>query len=121
GQVPGVHGIESHQGCRHNRGRPLVTAGADTTGPRVGRRLTLLEGITVLDMTRFLAGPFAGMVLADLGADVLKVEQLTGDSTRSNPPYFFQGDSAYFLSVNRNKRSISLDLKSPEGREVLGR
>jgi CoA:oxalate CoA-transferase len=85
----------------------------------LGRRLALLEGVRVLDMTRFLAGPFSGMVLADLGASVLKVEQLTGDSTRRNPPYFFAGDSAYFLSTNRNKQSIALDIRSPEGAEVL--
>lgn len=84
-----------------------------------GRRLSLLEGVRVLDLTRFLAGPFGAMVLADLGADVLKVEQLTGDSTRQNPPYYFQGDSAYFLSVNRNKRSIALDIRSTEGKAIL--
>lgn len=84
-----------------------------------GKRLTLLEGVKVLDLTRFLAGPFAAMVLADLGADVLKVEQLTGDSTRHNPPYFFQGDSAYFLSINRNKKSIALDIRAPKGKEIL--
>ena len=72
----------------------------------------------MLDLTRFLAGPFSGMVLADLGASVLKVEQLTGDSTRRNPPYFFEGDSAYFLSTNRNKQSIALDIRRPEGAEV---
>jgi CoA:oxalate CoA-transferase len=91
------------------------------TEPPMGRRLALLDGIRVLDLTRFLAGPFGGMVLADLGADVLKVEQLTGDSTRNNPPYYHQGDSAYFLSINRNKRSIALDIRSPEGAEVLRR
>jgi CoA:oxalate CoA-transferase len=84
-----------------------------------GRRLNLLDGVKVLDLTRFLAGPFGGMVLADLGADVLKVEQLTGDPTRDNPPYYHQGDSAYFLAINRNKRSIALDIRSPEGAEVL--
>jgi CoA:oxalate CoA-transferase len=91
------------------------------TEPPMGRRLALLDGIRVLDLTRFLAGPFGGMVLADLGADVLKVEQLTGDSTRNNAPYYHQGDSAYFLSINRNKRSIALDIRSPEGAEVLRR
>jgi CoA:oxalate CoA-transferase len=88
-------------------------------GVPAGRRLGLLEGVRVLDLTRFLAGPFAAMVLADLGADVLKVEQLTGDSTRTNPPYFFQGDSAYFLSINRNKKSMALDIRTPQGKEIL--
>jgi CoA:oxalate CoA-transferase len=86
-----------------------------------GRRLSVLDGVRVLDLTRFLAGPFGAMVLADLGADVLKVEQLTGDSTRVNPPYFHQGDSAYFLAINRNKRSIALDIRSPEGKRILRR
>lgn len=79
----------------------------------------LLAGLRVLDTTRFLAGPFGSMVLGDLGADIVKVEDPGGDSTRRLEPHFFEGDSAYFLSVNRNKRSIVLDLKSPEGREVL--
>jgi len=86
-----------------------------------GRRLALLDGLKVLDLTRFLAGPFGSMVLADLGASVLKVEQLTGDSSRGNPPYFLHGDSAYFLAINRNKRSIALDLKSSEGAEIMRR
>jgi CoA:oxalate CoA-transferase len=86
-----------------------------------GQRLALLSGVRVLDLTRFLAGPFATMVLADLGASVLKVEPLTGDSTRAINPYFFEGDSAYFLSVNRNKESIALDLRSPASREIMRR
>src|SRR6185295_790857 len=84
-----------------------------------GRRTGLLDGVRVLDLTRFLAGPFAGMVLGDLGAEVIKVEQMTGDSTRYNPPYYFEGDSAYFLSINRNKKSIAIDLKSAAGRKIL--
>jgi CoA:oxalate CoA-transferase len=84
-----------------------------------GRRLSVLDGVKVLDLTRFLAGPFGAMVLADLGADVLKVEQLTGDSSRNNPPYFHQGDSAYFLAINRNKRSIAMDIRTAKGAEVL--
>jgi CoA:oxalate CoA-transferase len=86
-----------------------------------GQRLSLLSGVRVLDLTRFLAGPFASMVLADLGASVLKVEPLMGDSTRVINPYFFEGDSAYFLSVNRNKESIALDLRSPASKEVMRR
>jgi CoA:oxalate CoA-transferase len=92
----------------------------DYDTPR-GRRLGLLEGVTVLDLTGFLAGPFASMVLADLGADVIKIEPLSGDSTRNNAPHFFQGDSAYFLSINRNKRSIALNLGDPAGRTILHR
>jgi CoA:oxalate CoA-transferase len=86
-----------------------------------GRRTSLLDGVTVLDLTRFLAGPFGTMVLADMGATVIKVEQLTGDTTRYQPPYYFEGDSAYFLAINRNKQSISLDIRSEGGRRVLER
>jgi CoA:oxalate CoA-transferase len=85
----------------------------------VGRRQSLLDGVVVLDLTRFLAGPFAGMILADLGATVLKVEQITGDTTRNQPPYFLDEDSAYFLAINRNKKSVSLDIKSEAGRRIL--
>jgi crotonobetainyl-CoA:carnitine CoA-transferase CaiB-like acyl-CoA transferase len=79
-----------------------------------------LSGLRVLDLSRILSGPFATMTLADLGADVIKVEQPgTGDDTRQwGPP--FQGDqAAYFLSVNRNKRSLAVDLKSAGGLAVV--
>jgi crotonobetainyl-CoA:carnitine CoA-transferase CaiB-like acyl-CoA transferase len=85
-----------------------------------------LEGVRVLDLSRVLAGPYATMVLADLGADVIKVEHPgRGDDTRHwGPPFAGEGEareSAYFLSVNRNKRSIGVDLKSAEGLEVVKR
>ena len=91
-----------------------------------------LAGIRVLDLTRVLAGPLCTMTLGDMGADVVKVEQPGhGDDTRAwGPPFAGQPHSgrpgadplsAYYLSVNRNKRSLSLDLKSEEGRELLGR
>lgn len=77
-----------------------------------------LAGVRVLDLSRVLAGPFCSMILADLGADVVKVEELgRGDGTRSIPP-FVGGESHYFLAVNRNKRSLALDLKRPEGRDL---
>lgn len=81
-----------------------------------------LEGVKVLDLSRVLAGPYATMVLADLGADVLKVEHPErGDDTRHwGPPFAGDGpgrESAYFLAVNRNKRSVGVDLKTPEGLE----
>lgn len=80
-----------------------------------------LEGLKVLDLTRVLAGPYCTMILADLGADVIKVEMpVTGDDSRHFGPYQ-KGESAYFMSLNRNKRSIVLDLKSPEGKETLKR
>ena len=79
-----------------------------------------LEGIKVLDLTRILTGPFATMKLADMGADVIKVEQPgSGDDTRSYGPPFIEGHAAYFLSINRNKRSITLNLKSEKGKEIL--
>ena len=81
-----------------------------------------LEGVRVLDLSRVLAGPYATMMLADLGADVLKVEHPErGDDTRHWGPPFAGGESAYFLSVNRNKRSIGADLKDPEGLEKVRR
>ncbi|MBR1225166.1 CoA transferase [Bradyrhizobium sp. AUGA SZCCT0176] len=78
-----------------------------------------LEGITVLDFSRVLAGPYCTMVLADLGARVIKVEKFgTGDDTRAFGP-FVDGESAYFLCFNRGKESIVLDIKSPRDRDLL--
>lgn len=78
-----------------------------------------LEGYTVLDFTRILAGPFCTMNLADLGAEVIKVESLNGDDTRTWGPPFAGSESAYYLCANRNKRSIALDLKSPDAKGVV--
>ncbi len=81
-----------------------------------------LRGLRVLDLSRILSGPFATMTLGDLGADVVKIENSSnGDDTRSwGPPYL--GDTAsYFLSVNRNKRSVAIDLKEPDGNELVRR
>ncbi|MEK7701934.1 MAG: CaiB/BaiF CoA-transferase family protein [candidate division NC10 bacterium] len=78
-----------------------------------------LDGIRVLDLSRVLAGPFCGMLLADLGADVIKVEDTgTGDESRTWPPHK-DGESAAYLVINRNKRDITLDLKTAEGVEIL--
>ena len=80
--------------------------------PRAGA----LAGLTVLDLSRVLSGPFATMTLADLGADVVKIEQPgTGDDTRQWGPPFQGEEAAYFLAVNRNKRSLAVDLKSADG------
>ncbi len=78
-----------------------------------------LAGVRVLDFTRVLAGPFCTMMLADMGADVIKVESPDGDETRQwGPPFDARGRSAYYLSVNRNKRSLTLNLKAPSGQQI---
>lgn len=78
-----------------------------------------LEGIKILDLTRVLAGPYCTMILGDLGADIIKVEMPgVGDDARHFGPYI-NGESAYFMSLNRNKRSLVLDLKSEEGKEII--
>ena len=80
-----------------------------------------LEGLKVLDLTRVLAGPYCTMMLADMGADVVKIERPgAGDDTRSYGPPFVNGESAYFMSVNRNKRSVTLNLKEEQGLRILG-
>ena len=81
-----------------------------------------LEDITVLDLSRVLVGPFCSMMLADMGADVIKVEEPgVGDETRSWGPPFVAGEATYFLSINRNKRSITVNLRSEAGREIIHR
>jgi len=81
-----------------------------------------LAGVRVLDLSRVLAGPYCSMVMADLGADVVKVERPgSGDPTRTWGPPFRDGESAYYLSINRGKRSISVDLGDPAGAEVARR
>jgi len=81
---------------------------------------TALSHITVLDLTRVLSGPYCTMLLADMGARVIKVEQPgKGDDTRAWGPPFLHGESAYFLSINRNKESVTLDFKTPAGRDIL--
>jgi succinate---hydroxymethylglutarate CoA-transferase len=77
-----------------------------------------LSGVRVLDFTRLFAGPFCTMLLADLGADVVKLEPPEGDPTRVQGPPFFDGSGMSFLAANRNKRSITLDLKSPQQLET---
>ena len=79
-----------------------------------------LADVRVLDASRVLAGPFCGQLLADLGADVVKLERPgTGDDTRGWGPPFHGPLSAYFLSCNRNKRSLTLDIQSPEGNALF--
>ncbi len=79
-----------------------------------------LQGIRVLDLSILLAGPFGTMILGDLGAEIIKIERPPkGDSSRHMPPHFVGGESAYYLSMNRNKKSITLDLKQPEGIQIF--
>ena len=95
--------------------RPAPKLVDQSTSPQV-----LATGIKVVDMTEALAGPYCAMLLGDLGADVVKVERPgEGDQARSWGPPFLEGESAYFLSINRNKRSIELDTKNADNLRVL--
>ena len=112
-------GRPSHEagGPGHEAGGPGHEAGGPGGAgwPAGPRREGPLAGLRVLDLSRILAGPFATMQLADLGADVIKVEAPgTGDETRRwGPPFAPGGTAAYFLAINRNKRAITLDLGRP--------
>jgi crotonobetainyl-CoA:carnitine CoA-transferase CaiB-like acyl-CoA transferase len=87
--------------------------------------LQALDDITVLDLSHALAGPFASTLLGDYGADIIKIEPLDGEIARAWGPPFYQHEdrveTAYFVNLNRNKRSVTLDLKQPEGREIFFR
>ena len=79
-----------------------------------------LSGVKVLDLTRALAGPYCTLMLGDYGADVIKIEiPGRGDDTRQWGPPFVKDESAYYLSINRNKRSLTLNLKDPAGRDIF--
>src|SRR5665647_977751 len=80
-----------------------------------------LTGVKVIDLTRVVAGPVCTLNLAQMGAEVIKVEATEkGDDTRATPP-FINGESAYFMLMNGNKKSVTLDLKSPQGKEIFGK
>jgi crotonobetainyl-CoA:carnitine CoA-transferase CaiB-like acyl-CoA transferase len=80
----------------------------------------ILENIKIIDLTQALAGPYCTMLLGDMGAEVIKIEAPgRGDQSRGWGPPFVEGESAYFLSINRNKLSLTLDIKSPEGQAIL--
>src|SRR3989442_2936017 len=83
--------------------------------------MKLFEGVRVLDLSRMLAGPYGSMLLADMGAEVIKIEDPDGgDPMRMmGPPFLPDGESAYFLAINRNKKSLALDLARDRGREVF--
>ncbi len=97
--------------------RDTRAAGAGSGAPQGGA----LSGIRVVDLSRVLAGPYCTMMLGDAGADVIKVEAPAGDETRRWSPPAVAGQAAYYLSCNRNKRSIAVDLSRPEGQEVVRR
>lgn len=101
------------------RAAPSTAAdAADSTAS--AQRAQLLSGVRVLDLGRILAGPYCTMLLADMGADVIKVERPgAGDDTRSWGPPFLQGESAYFLGINRNKRSVAVDMKQAAGLDAV--
>lgn len=91
-----------------------------TEGKGLARSAGALAGLKVIDLTRVLGGPYCTMVLSDHGAEVIKLEPPQGDEVRDwGPPFDEAGDASYFLGVNRNKRSVGLDLSKPAGREVL--
>jgi crotonobetainyl-CoA:carnitine CoA-transferase CaiB-like acyl-CoA transferase len=93
---------------------------ADDLPSKGNGSLDLLEGITVLDLTTSIAGPYAGQLLADFGATVIKIEKPTvGDDCRAWGPPFLDGESLWFMSVNRNKSSVALDFTTPPGRTTL--
>ncbi|MDO9709769.1 CaiB/BaiF CoA transferase family protein [Paracraurococcus lichenis] len=91
-----------------------------TEGKGLARSAGALAGLRVIDLTRVLGGPYCTMVLSDHGAEVIKLEPPQGDEVRDwGPPFDEAGDASYFVGVNRNKRSVGLDLSKPEGKEVL--
>src|SRR5262245_31407004 len=80
-----------------------------------------LSGFTIVDLTQGLCGPFGSMRLGDAGAEVIKVEPLVGDAARTMGPPFIGDESAVFLSLNRNKKSLALDVTKPEGQDIVRR
>ena len=80
-----------------------------------------LEDVVVLDLSHALAGPFASTMLADYGATVIKIEPPEGEMARAWGPPFYEGEAAYFVNLNRNKKSVTIDLKHPEGKALFFR
>src|SRR6185369_2536003 len=80
-----------------------------------------LSDLVVLDLSHALAGPFASTMLGDYGAEIIKIEPLEGEIARAWGPPFYGGESAYFVNLNRNKKSVALDLKHPDGKAIFFR
>jgi CoA:oxalate CoA-transferase len=108
---------------------PAISITGETPAPRDDKMMEMevkklrspLEGIVVIDLSRYVAGPFATMMLGDMGADIIKVEPTDrGDDMRTWPP-FIGSQGAYFMTVNRNKRSITLNTRDPRGLQILRR
>lgn len=79
-----------------------------------------LQNVRILDLSVIMAGPYCTLLLGDMGAEVIKIERPgVGEGARGVPPHYFEGESAYFIAMNRNKKSITLDLKSPKGKEIF--
>src|SRR5680860_1795123 len=113
-----VYGVVASGLCATD-GKPPSTSITRAGGRKVAGAL---EGLKVLDLSRVVAGPMCAMMLADLGADVIKVERPGGgDDTRQWGPPFVGTESAYYLCLNRNKRSVTADLKSEAGRNLVRR
>src|SRR5438093_8768050 len=83
--------------------------------------MSALSNVTVLDLSHALAGPFASTMLGDYGAEVIKIEPLAGEIARAWGPPFYGDEAAYFVNLNRNKKSLALDLKHPEGKAIFFR
>jgi crotonobetainyl-CoA:carnitine CoA-transferase CaiB-like acyl-CoA transferase len=90
-----------------------------TEGKGLARSPGALSGVKVIDLTRVLGGPYCTMILSDHGAEVIKIEPPQGDEVRDWGPPFHNGDASYFIGINRNKRSLALDIGKPEGKAVL--
>jgi formyl-CoA transferase len=90
-----------------------------TEGKGLARSAGALAGIKVIDLTRVLGGPYCTMILSDHGAEVIKIEPPQGDEVRDWGPPFHEGDASYFIGINRNKRSLALDIGKPQGKAVL--
>ncbi len=82
-------------------------------------RVGALNDLKIIDLTRVLGGPYCTQILGDNGAEILKIEPPQGDETRNWGPPFRDGESSYFMGVNRNKKSIGIDLRSQGGRDIL--